>query len=382
MVDTKLFIPVDSASRPRRLSGLRVAVTSWRRGAALEAHLVRAGATVLWAPTLQQRDEPAGTIIEQTAPLLSGEVGCVAVATGDALSRWLRVLQGPLRRRVADALDTVPVVVRGRKAATELGFDAIPVTAATTGGRNADLAALAAATVAAPATVLAVVGGAGSDGLVGTLRALGYRVFVVRPSRIGPPDDTGPIVGLVEAATTGLLDVVCFTNPMAVRGLVDFAAAEGARPTLLGVLGESVAAVAIGPATAEALASAGVRTPLVAPLPRTGSLVDLLETCLPDGARDLGDSGVQILAARRSIRVGSEDLRLSPLEFSLAVALRRRAGSVCPTDRLLAEIWPGGGDRRRLEVLVSRLRRRLDGTGVTVEAVRKRGYRFAGPANL
>ena len=86
---------------------------------------------------------------------------------------------------------------------------------------------------------------------------------------------------------------------------------------------------------------------------------------------------ITVDAAARHVAVERSELPLSDLEFALVASLARRAGVTCTTPVLLREVWGESGDRRRLEVLVSRVRPRLAALGLAIESVPKRGYRLA-----
>jgi DNA-binding winged helix-turn-helix (wHTH) protein len=59
--------------------------------------------------------------------------------------------------------------------------------------------------------------------------------------------------------------------------------------------------------------------------------------------------------------------------------LSRRPVNVVPRRTLLAEVWGSAhADPHALELTVARLRRRLEPTGLRVEAVLRRGYRLTG----
>jgi len=94
--------------------------------------------------------------------------------------------------------------------------------------------------------------------------------------------------------------------------------------------------------------------------------------------------GFELDETGRSAAVGTTGeplwVSLSPREFALCAALVGANGAVCSHDTLIAAVWDDGGSRRRLEVLVCRLRRRLRPLGVDVVGVRKRGYMLAVPA--
>jgi DNA-binding response OmpR family regulator len=76
-------------------------------------------------------------------------------------------------------------------------------------------------------------------------------------------------------------------------------------------------------------------------------------------------------------RIGHRDRRvaLSPIEYELATILVSRFGKVVEERELVAPVWgtlPGGSGA--LRVHLTRLRRRLAGIGLEVQAVRTKGY--------
>ena len=86
-------------------------------------------------------------------------------------------------------------------------------------------------------------------------------------------------------------------------------------------------------------------------------------------------------ARTRTVTGPTGAVELSDLQFALVAAMASRPGMTGATGVLLREVWGAGGSsggaaRRRLEVLASRLRRRLAGIGVSVVTVPKRGYRL------
>jgi DNA-binding response OmpR family regulator len=108
--------------------------------------------------------------------------------------------------------------------------------------------------------------------------------------------------------------------------------------------------------------------------PRTDALLTALAT-----ARRLQRPrlALRLHPGDRSASVGDRRVSLTDLEFFLLASLARRPGVTCPTEVLVREVWGDEGERRRLEVLVSRLRPRLADLGpLSIAAVPKRGYRL------
>ena len=89
------------------------------------------------------------------------------------------------------------------------------------------------------------------------------------------------------------------------------------------------------------------------------------------------------LGSQTVLKNGSE-VRLSPTEYGLLVALAEHAGQVIDHRTLLRTVWgPGYGDERNyLRTFIQRLRRKLEGDPKNPEVivtVGTRGYRFGAP---
>jgi two-component system alkaline phosphatase synthesis response regulator PhoP len=82
--------------------------------------------------------------------------------------------------------------------------------------------------------------------------------------------------------------------------------------------------------------------------------------------------------ARREVRSGGCALDLRAKEFDLLVAFIGNAGLVLSREQILQEVWGYDvpGETRTVDVHVNHLRRRLDGTGVTIETHRGVGYKL------
>jgi two-component system response regulator PhoP len=92
----------------------------------------------------------------------------------------------------------------------------------------------------------------------------------------------------------------------------------------------------------------------------------------------LGPVGIDFSA--QSVRLGGEALELTAYEYRLLEYLVREQARVVTRQELSDYLYPHGEDRDSnvLEVLIGRLRRKLDpqGTLAPIETVRGRGYRF------
>ena len=75
------------------------------------------------------------------------------------------------------------------------------------------------------------------------------------------------------------------------------------------------------------------------------------------------------------VKVGEEQVKLTPTEYKLLYQLVRNAGRVMPFETLLSKLWGDEyrGDMDYLKTYISRLRKKL-GTPAMIETVRHVGY--------
>lgn len=71
---------------------------------------------------------------------------------------------------------------------------------------------------------------------------------------------------------------------------------------------------------------------------------------------------------------GKEAIQLTPLEFSLVELLMVNREQVLPTQTIIDRVWPDGGDKAMLKQLVYRLRHKIEGTDIYIDAVLGVGY--------
>lgn len=84
--------------------------------------------------------------------------------------------------------------------------------------------------------------------------------------------------------------------------------------------------------------------------------------------------GIRLDLQRHVANAGNGDVQLSAREFVLLLYLMQRAGTVCPREQLLAEVWdtPFDPHTNVVDVYIRRLRRKL-GAGA-IETLRNVGY--------
>ena len=91
-----------------------------------------------------------------------------------------------------------------------------------------------------------------------------------------------------------------------------------------------------------------------------------------------GDGRVSVDVTRAEVRVGDDEIQLTPLEFRLLVTFMRNPGQVLSRDQLLELVWghPDAVEPGQVKVTVSYLRRKLGDAGELIETVRGFGYRW------
>lgn len=90
---------------------------------------------------------------------------------------------------------------------------------------------------------------------------------------------------------------------------------------------------------------------------------------------------VEIDPSQRRCLVKGKRVTLRPREFELLEILMRKAGRVLTRLYLLETVWgmSSAAETRAVDVMVSRLRKRLGAAGKTIETVSKLGYSFRDP---
>ncbi len=113
-------------------------------------------------------------------------------------------------------------------------------------------------------------------------------------------------------------------------------------------------------------------------LARSRALIRRTGSSIAEATR-LGD--LTLDASRREMKCGPRAIDLTPREWSIMEYLALHLETVVPKHKLLQAIsgWDDSLAPNAVEVYVSRLRGKLDGTGVTIRTVRGVGYRLEGP---
>ena len=111
------------------------------------------------------------------------------------------------------------------------------------------------------------------------LKARGARVTEIPTYRWSLPEDTGPLVGLMDALERGGVDAVAVTNAAQIYNLFELAGKLGRADALRSGLNATLIA-SIGPVSSEALRKFGVGIGLEASPPKLGPLMTALDEAL------------------------------------------------------------------------------------------------------
>ena len=368
------------------LDGMRIGVTSHRKGAELVAALERRGATTMHGATVGG-DQPVAVeeILADTDAIIESEPDWLVASTGVGMRLWVDAARHNGR---GDALEAVArnakCVARGAKAVGglhQLGVQPVWSSSAQT---DADVAGWLANRVLPDDVIAVQLHGGMVDTTFAPVTEAGADVISVATYRHSFPEDIEPARELVTAVVAGQIDVVTLTSPGAARNLV--AVAAQMRPALddalVSAFRTSVATAVIGPVTSSALEELGVPVWITPPRWHTGDLLRAIEAW--SNRRDAvphAPPSFRLFPAECSV-VGDDgnSVALGERGYAVLAALARRPGVVVPPAQLLAEAWghTAPHDESAIKHQVARLRRKLDGTGVSIHTVRGVGYRLEG----
>lgn len=126
--------------------------------------------------------------------------------------------------------------------------------------------------------------GVTNAGLEEALKARGARVVEIPTYRWSLPQDTRPMVELMEALESRRVDAVAVTNAAQVYNLFDLAGRHGRADALRANLNRTLVA-SIGPVSSHALKKLGVAVGLEASPPKLGPLVSALDQALSQSTK-------------------------------------------------------------------------------------------------
>jgi uroporphyrinogen-III synthase len=255
-----------------------VAILESRLGRQFAELVAKHGGRPLHAPALAEvpdvdRDAIAALVLEleqhpPRAAIFQTGIGTRALFEAtDALN---------LTQRFLSVLGKTIVAVRGpkptgalRSRGVRVGFSAAePYTTAEV------LAALAQTDLAGAGVVVQRYGVTNRE-LEEALQARGARVTEIPTYRWSLPEDTGPLVGLMDALERRGVDAVAVTNAAQIHNLFELAARLGRADALRSGLNATLIA-SVGPVSSDALRKFGVKVGVEARPPKLGPLVSAL----------------------------------------------------------------------------------------------------------
>lgn len=364
----------------RALAGLTIGITADRRAAEQAQLLEQRGAKVVFGPVLRtapvEDEEPARVATES---LLRQRPDVVVANTAVGIRGWLALADAwGVGEGVTDLVRGAYVAARGPKAAGALLAAGLEIDWRAPSSVLAEvLDHLEARGLAGRRVAFQRDGGSEDDAFATALRAAGADVVEIATYRWTLPKDPAPALRLVAAAGTGSLDAVTFTAAPAVHNFFELARTAGTEHELRAALNGPVLAMCVGPVCRAAAVERGVVDARAPQTARLGGMVKALADEFAGRRRtvDVGGAPAKVLGAQ--VTAGGAEVTLRPRERGVFDVLSRRPGVVVPRPVLLAEVWGSAdADAHALEVTVGRLRRRLEPTGLRVEAVLRRGYRL------
>jgi uroporphyrinogen-III synthase len=264
------------------MQGKTVAVLESRLGRQLVELIAKRGGRPLHAPALNEVPDVDASFVAGLVADLEAHPAQIAIfQTGVGTQALFKTTDAlGVTARLLALLAQMTVVARGPK----------PTGALRSRGVRIDLSAADPFTTAevlqalqsfdvANARVIVQRYGVTNVELEQALTQRGARVIEIPTYRWALPDDTGPLVALIDALERGEVDAVTFTNAAQVYNLFSIAEQEKRNDVLRAALDRTLVA-SIGPVCSDALRKFGVHIGLEPHPPKLGPLVSALEQAL------------------------------------------------------------------------------------------------------
>jgi uroporphyrinogen-III synthase len=259
-----------------------VAILETRLGQQFSELVAKRGGTPLHAPALAEVADVDRAAIARLVEDLESHPPRVAIFQTGVGTRALFDATDALglTKRFLDLLAKTVVAVRGPKPAGALrARNARIDLAASDPFTTAEVLAMLAQTPVAGERVVVQRYGVTNAELEEALKARGARVTEIPTYRWSLPEDTAPLVGLMDALERRSVDAVAVTNAAQVYNLFDLAARLGRADALRAGLNRTLVA-SIGPVSSDALRKLGVTVGLEASPPKLGPLMTALDEAL------------------------------------------------------------------------------------------------------
>lgn len=362
------------------LSGYTIGVTAARRAEEFMTMLKRHGASVVHAPAIRIVPLADDTeLLAVTRSLVATPPDVVVATTGIGFRGWIEAADGwGVGVDLLRSLSAAAILARGPKARGAVRAAGLVETFSPATELSSELLDYLRESGVDGKRIAVQLHGEPLTWFLDALRELGADVVSVPVYRWTEPDDTAPVLRLLDAVLGGQVDALTFTSAPAALSVLDIAARTGRLERLVSVLRERVLAACVGEVTAGPLSRLAV--PVVRPeRARIGALVRTLSVVLPARATRLAVGRTTIELRGQAALVNGEFRPVPPAPMAVLRALADRPGSVVPRPVLLAAL-PGAGEEHAVETAVARLRSAL-GEPRLVQTVVKRGYRLATDTN-
>jgi uroporphyrinogen-III synthase len=259
-----------------------IAILESRLGEQFAALIVKHGAKVIHAPALAEIPDVDPARIEALVAQLETQPAKVAVFQTGVGTRALFNATDSLgaTERLREALAKATVVVRGPKPTAVLRSRNVRIDlSARDPYTTAEVLELLDDIPLEGERVIVQRYGAINAELDEALEARGAQVIEIPTYRWSMPQDTRPLVELMDALDRGQVDAVAFTNAAQVQNLFKVADELGRTDALRSSLGRTLIA-SIGPVSSHALRDAGIQIGLEASPPKLGTLMLALDRAL------------------------------------------------------------------------------------------------------
>ena len=264
------------------MKGKTVAILEARSGAQLAELVRRRGGTPLLAPALAEVPDMDSTFIAQFVAGLETQPARAAIFQTGVGTRALFEATDALglTARLLALLGAMTVVARGPKPTAALRSRAVRIdlSAADPFTTVEVLAALRDVPIEGERVVVQRYG-ATNEKLEEGLRARKAHIIEVPTYRWALPEDTAPLVALMDALDSHRIHATVFTSASQAYNLFAFAQTVGRKASLAANLNATQVA-SVGPVCSAALAGLGVRVGVEPSPPKMGPLVAALDAAL------------------------------------------------------------------------------------------------------
>lgn len=360
------------------LAGYTIGITAARRREELGAALERRGARVMYGPAIRIVPLPDDSeTLAATERCIAAAPDIVVVTTGIGFRGWMEAADGwGLGADLVARLEAATIVARGPKARGAVRAAGLTESWSPESESTNEVTSYLLQQQLAGRRIAVQLHGEPVPDLVQALSAAGAEIIEVPVYRWTLPEDTAPLVRLVNAVADRQIDAAAFTSAPAAVSFLRSAEELGRQDHVLEALQEDVLACCVGPVTALPLEKAGV--PVAQPdRPRLGALVRTICSEIPARAAPVMDVAGHRLAIRgHAVLMDDRVIPLPANSMAVLRVLARNPGHVSSRADLLRALRGEGQDEHAVEVTIARLRNALDEPRL-IQTVVKRGYRLA-----